>query len=333
MQAIALMRCGAGIDELNRIKLDAPAIVNSHQVLIKVAYASLNPVDYKLIANQPTFWHYPYIPGLDLAGQVVAIGADVTAVQIGDNVAVHADLSHGGALAEYILQPEHVLFKIPVNFDLRLAAAMPCAGLTAYQALVRKMNIQAGKSIFIQAGSGGVGGFAIIIAKALGLRVISSCSTRNIDYVLSLGADEVFDYTVSDIYSQIKQLCPQGVDYILETTNKVNLQRNLEILAFNGQIASIVGILDTNEIGEFSTGFGFHEVALGGAYLAKHYSSQTDLAQMGNELLELLIRSGVSPQLNEYNFEDYPRAFAALKSSAQPGKIVLKIDQSQNRVY
>lgn len=71
MQAIVLMNRGAGIDELTRIELDVPVIVNSHQVLINVVYASLNPVDYKLIANQPAFWSYPYIPGLDLAGQVV----------------------------------------------------------------------------------------------------------------------------------------------------------------------------------------------------------------------------------------------------------------------
>lgn len=325
MQAIAIMNCGAEIEDLARIELDIPMLVDSHQVLIKVAYASLNPVDYKLIAHQPDFWTYPYIPGLDLAGVVVAIGNAVTVLQIGDRVAVHADLSRGGALAEYILQPDHVLFKIPLQFDLRLAAAMPCAGLTAYQALVRKMNIQAGKTIFIQAGSGGVGSFAIIIAKALGLKVVSSCSSRNVEYVIKLGADKVLDYTNGDIYAQIKQLYPNGVDYILETTNKINLQRDSEILAFNGQIASIVGILDTKYINEFSTGFGFHEVALGGAYLANHYPSQCDLVQIGCELLDLLAESKALPALNEYAFADYAQAFSALRNNTNPGKIIIKI--------
>lgn len=328
MQAIAIMKRGDGVAELARIELDIPVLADSHQVLIRVAYASLNPVDYKLIANQPAFWTYPYIPGLDLAGEVVAIGADVTMVQIGDRVALHASLQYGGALAEYTLQSEHILFKIPFDFDLGLAAALPCAGLTAYQALVRKMNIRLGKTIFIQAGSGGVGSFAIIIAKALGLKVLSSCSVRNFEYVTSLGADEVLDYTDGDVYTQIKQLYPNGVDYILETTNKVNLQRDLEILAFNGQIASIVGILDTQGISEFSTGFGFHEVALGGAYLAKHFPTQCDLAQMGSELLELLATSEVLPQLNEYDFSDYVQAFSALQNRVKPGKIIFKINHS-----
>lgn len=326
MQAIAIMKRGDGVAELARIELDIPVIVDSHQVLIRVAYASLNPVDYKLIANQPAFWTYPYIPGLDLAGEVVAIGTNVTTVEIGDRVGLHANLQFGGALAEYTLQPEHALFKIPLGFDLRLAAALPCAGLTAYQALVRKMNIRLGKTIFIQAGSGGVGSFAIIIAKALGLKVLSSCSVRNFEYVTSLGADEVCDYTNGDIYTQIKQLYPNGVDYILEATNKVNLQRDLEILAFNGQIASIVGVLDTQDISEFSTGLGFHEVALGGAYLAKHFPTQCDLAQMGRELLELLALSGVAPQLNEYDFAEYTEAFNALQGTVNPGKIILKIN-------
>lgn len=325
MQAVAVLERGAGIDQLALIELDIPTQLDSYQVLIKVAYASLNPVDYKLITNQPPFWNYPYIPGLDLAGEVVALGAKVTLVQIGDRVALHANLTFGGALAEYIVQPEQVLFKLPHGFDLRLAAALPCAGLTAYQALVRKMNVQAKKTIFIQAGSGGVGSFAIIIAKALGLKVISSCSARNFAYVNALGADQVLDYKAGDIYAQIKALYPDGVDYILETTNKANLQRDLEILAFNGQIASIVGILETRDIREFSSGCGFHEVALGGAYLAKHGPSQADLAQMGRELVELLLVAKVAPQLNEYAFTDYAEAFAALQSSAQAGKIILKI--------
>lgn len=109
MQAVAVLERGAGIDQLALIELDIPTQLDSYQVLIKVAYASLNPVDYKLITNQPPFWNYPYIPGLDLAGEVVALGAKVTLVQIGDRVALHANLTFGGALAEYSVQPEQVL--------------------------------------------------------------------------------------------------------------------------------------------------------------------------------------------------------------------------------
>ncbi len=323
MRAVVLHSPDDSLKDLSLIQLAIPA-PDLGQVLLRVRYASLNPVDYKLIATKPSFWQYPYIPGLDLVGEVVKLGNPAKSkFCVGDIVALHGNLTYGGALAEYSVQPEHVLFKIPSGFNLALAAALPCAGLTAYQALARKMNIKAGRTIFIQGGSGGVGSFAIIIAKALGLEVISSCSTKNLDYVSSLGADIVLDYTHGDIYVKLRELCPRGVDYVLETTSRENLQRDPSVLAFNGQIASIIGILDTREIPEFSSGIGFHEVALGGAYLSDHYPSQCDLAFMGNELLELIHNSKVIPAIREYPLEEFAQAFADLQKNTYPGKIVI----------
>ncbi len=327
MLAVVVNNKCQDIDDLVIANISTPQIRASNQVLIKLAYASINPVDYKLLANHPQIWSYPYIPCLDFVGEVVEVGSDCISLQKGDLVAAHANLIYGGALAEYIIQPEHILFKIPVDFDLRLAAAMPCAGLTAYQALVRKMNVQANKTIFIQAGSGGVGGFAIIIAKYLGLTVISTCSPHNYDYVKLLGADHIIDYTSCNVFDKIKELFPSGVDYILETTNKNNLQRDLDVLSFNGQIASIIGIIHTHDISEFTTGFGFHEVALGGAYLSNHYSSQCDLAQIGSEILDLLIKANKSPQITEYKFADFKQAFSDLKTNKNPGKIVINFNE------
>ena len=324
MRAVIVKTPGDNVETLALAEI-SPPMPSDHEVLIKVKYASLNPVDYKLIAQQPAFWVYPYVVGLDAMGEVVKQGKDVSRFKIGDFVAVHGNLTYGGALAEYAVHPEHVLFHIPRSFDFRLAAAIPCAGLTAYQALVRKMNIKSGKTIFIQAGSGGVGGFAIIIAKQLGLNVITSCSAKNTEYVRRLGADIVIDYTLGDVYAQIQALYPSGVDYILETTSKINLQYDLDILAFNGQIASIVGVLETKDIPEFVTGVGFHEIALGGAYLSNHYPSQSDLGTMGQELVNLLELTQIHPQLNCYDLDDYDLAFVDLKASKNPGKVVIKI--------
>lgn len=323
MRAVVLYSPEDGLKDLSLVQLAIPA-PDLGQVLLRVRYASLNPVDYKLIAAKPSFWQYPYIPGLDLVGEVVKLGNPAKSkFSVGDIVALHGNLTYGGALAEYCVQPEHVLFKIPSDFNLALAAALPCAGLTAYQALVRKMNIKAGRSIFIQGGSGGVGSFAILIAKALGLQVISSCSTKNLDYVSSLSADIVLDYTQEDIYVKLRKLYPHGVDYILETTNRENLQCDPGVLAFNGQIASIIGILDTREIPEFSSGIGFHEVALGGAYLSGHYLSQRDLALMGDELLELMYKSKIIPAIHEYPLTEFAQAFADLQKNTYPGKIII----------
>ena len=324
MKAVIVDSLGASVPQLRLAEI-ATQVPADNQVLIKVKYASLNPVDYKLIANQPAFWNYPYVVGLDMVGEVVEVGSGVTRFKLGEMVATHGNLTYGRALAEYCVHPEQVLFKIPSGFDLKLAAALPCAGLTAFQALVRKMNIRSGKTIFIQAGSGGVGSFAIIIAKAKGLRVITSCSASNFEYVKALGADEVIDYRNQDVYSWIRGHYPAGVDYILETTTKDNLQRDIDILAFNGQIASIVGVLETSAIPEFKTGFGFHEVALGGAYLSNHYPSQCDLAQMGDELIALLQQVKVAPQISCYRLDEFQQAFADLQNSKNAGKIVIVI--------
>ena len=325
MRAVVVNNSQSGLDDLVLIEMKEPEIVQSDDVKVRVSYASINPVDYKLIAHHPQLWQYPYVVGLDIAGEVVDVGNSCQRIKIGDRVAVHGDLSFGGALAEYVVHPEHVLYKVPSQVGLDVAAATPCAGLTAYLALVRKMNIQAGKTILIQGGSGGVGGFAIIIAKALGLHVITTCSVRNFDYVKNLGADVVLDYRNNDVYEEIKKLYPGGVDYILETTNKENLQRDLSILAFNGHIASIVGILDTISITEFVSGFSFHEVALGGAYLSGHYLSQCDLHYMGDELFGILKGLAVTPAIYEYELSNYKQAFTDLQLNANSGKIVISI--------
>lgn len=325
MKAVILDNKTAILDDAYIADIAIPKLQSATDILLKVTYASINPVDYKLAANHPTLWQYPYILGLDVAGEVVAIGGECTRFKIGDLVAIHGNLSYGGALAEYVVHPEYALYEIPTVVSEQLAVAAACAGLTAYLALVRKMNIQANRTIFIQGGSGGVGSFAIIIAKAIGLNVVSSCSTANVDYVRTLGADIVIDYKTQDVYAKIKELFPSGVDYILETSTKDNLQLDLSILAFNGHIASIVGILATQAITEFTTGFSFHEIALGGAYLSGHYPSQCDLAQMGHELMQLLVDCDAAIKITEYSLEDFKHAFATLQGNKNSGKIVIKI--------
>lgn len=325
MKAVILENKNTGLADAHIADIAQPTIQSPKDVLIKVSYASLNPVDYKLATNHPPLWHYPYVLGLDVAGEVVAVGSECSVVKVGERVAIHGNLTYGGALAQYVVHPEYALYKIPAAISEQLAVAAACAGLTAYSALVRKMNIQAKRTIFIQGGSGGVGSFAVVIAKELGLHVLSSCSTANVDYVKALGADTVIDYKITDVYTEINKLFPDGIDYILETSTKDNLQRDLGILAFNGHIASIVGVLATQDIPEFATGFSFHEIALGGAYLAEHYPSQCALGAMGDELMQLLTTSNAKIKIAEYSLEDFKQAFAVLQGGKSSGKIVVRI--------
>ena len=180
------------------INLPSP---DRQEVLVKVKAAALNPVDYKLAADGVDSWQYPFVLGLDVAGIVEAVGSQVEQWQKGDRIFYHGSLLRNGAYAEYTIAPTRVVTAIPESLSFIEAAAIPCAGFTAYQALHRKIGIKAGQTILVQGGSGGVGGFAVQIAKAASLKVVATCSQANLDYVRDLGADYAIDYRHEDVSS------------------------------------------------------------------------------------------------------------------------------------
>ncbi len=172
-------------------------------VLVQVVAASVHPGDYFVMTGKPYMVRLVYgfrrprhgIPGRDLAGVVAAVGKDVTALRPGDEV---FGWSTAGTLAEYACVPADNLVPVPANLSVADAAAVPTSGLTALQALRKIANVRPGQSVLVTGASGGVGSFAVQIAKALGAEVTGVCSTRNVDLVRSLGADHVVDYTRTD---------------------------------------------------------------------------------------------------------------------------------------
>ena len=169
---------------LEIIDIEAP-VAKRKQVLIKVYAASVNPLDWRLKSQRP---------GVDVAGDIAAVGQRVTRFKPGD--AVFGTCR--GAFAEYACASEDALVPKPDNLTYEQAAAMPIAGLTALQALTDKGHLQAGQRVLINGAAGGVGTFAVQIAKALGGDVTGVCSTRNVEMVRQLGADRVIDYTQQD---------------------------------------------------------------------------------------------------------------------------------------
>ncbi|MCW3493342.1 NAD(P)-dependent alcohol dehydrogenase [Microbacterium sp. SSM24] len=173
------------------------------EVLVQVSAASVHPGDYFVMTGVPYMVRLVFglrrprhgIPGRDLAGVVAAVGADVTAVHPGDEV---FGWSTEGTLAEYACVPADHLAPVPAEVSVVDAAAVPTSALTALQALDRIANVQPGQTVLVVGASGGVGSFAVQIAKALGAEVTGVCSTRNIELVRSLGADHVVDYTRTD---------------------------------------------------------------------------------------------------------------------------------------
>ena len=192
-----------------------------HEVLVEVVATSVNPIDRRLRSGELQDYitrTFPVVPGWDLAGRIVKVGAKVTDWQIGDEVlglAFTWSIQHG-SYAEYCTIDAAAITQKPESIDFEQAAALPLVSLTAWQALSEFGQLQAAQSVFIQAGAGGVGSVAIPMAKHLGAKVYTTASAKNHDYVKSLGADVVIDYNAEDYESVLRQQEPAGIDLVLE---------------------------------------------------------------------------------------------------------------------
>ncbi|HSC86366.1 MAG TPA: NAD(P)-dependent alcohol dehydrogenase [Polyangiaceae bacterium] len=205
MKAVVYHRYGSP-DALSLVELPTP-IPRAHEVLVRVHAAAVNPADWRLLRADPFLvrvmgrgFFAPKKPvlGADLAGVVVAVGAEVTAFHPGDEVFGGSLESGSGAFAEYVTVPETSLVAKPVGLDFEQAAAIPLAALTALLALRDRGELEAGQRVLIQGASGGVGSFAVQLARHLGAHVTAVTSTRNLELVGRLGADRVIDYTTED---------------------------------------------------------------------------------------------------------------------------------------
>ena len=216
MVAIVINKYGSE-NELMLSTVDKPS-VGPGDVLIKTYAAGLNPVDYKTCGGQGISYllddHFPKVLGWDVSGEVCEVGKGITAFKVGDAVYGMINFPNlGKCYSEYVIAPEDQIAKKPINLSFLESAAVPLAGLTAYQAL-QLMDVKKGGKILIQAASGGVGHLAVQLAKQYELFVYATCSIDNIDFVKSLGADVVIDYTTEALADYIK---PNELDYMLDS--------------------------------------------------------------------------------------------------------------------
>lgn len=297
------------------------------EVRVKVHAAGLNPADYKFAPRGFRTWNYPFIPGLDVAGTIDALGPNVTGWNIGDPVYYHGNLSKPGGFAEWAITTAHTIAPLPQNLSFTEAAALPCAGFTAYQVLHRKLHIQPSQTILIHGGAGGVGGFGVQLAALARLKVISTCSSHNFEWVRQLGATEVLDYKTEDVASRVREITNErGVDAIVDTLSSASATAGLDMLAFGGAIAGVNGLPDFSRLKSFSKAISVHDVALGGAYLAGDRIAQQDLAQIGKEFGNLVSSRKIDPMLKEViRLEEIPDALRCLSQGHVRGKIVAQI--------
>lgn len=294
------------------------------QARIRVEACALNPVDYQLAAGGHPDWSWPHIPGLDVAGTVEAIGDGVTGVRPGQRVAYHGDLRRPGGLAEYTLADVTTLATVPDELDAVTAAAVPCAGMAAYQAVVRRMHVATGDTVLVTGGSGGVGGFAVQLAALAGARVIATAAAHNADYVRRLGADQVIDYRNEDITTRVRELTDgRGVDAIVDAVGADSATAHLPLLVHGGAMATVAGRPDLTTMAPFTIAPSVHEIALGSAYSHGDFRARRDLSTMLAELLNHVAQGRLDPMLTRtISLEEAPAALTELTGRHVRGKLV-----------
>lgn len=323
MKAVVLDRPGRP-DTLRIAEMERPT-PGPGEILVRVHAAGLNPVDYKMAEVGHAKWTYPFILGVDAAGTVEELGEGVTEWRPGDKVYYHGDLSRPGGFAEWAVVTSHVVAAIPAGLTFEQAAALPCAGLTAYQALYRKLHIQPGQTVLVTGGAGGVGGFAIQLAANAGCTVITTCSPHNFEYVRSLGAAHVVDYTSEDLVERVRALTNgRGVDAAVDTVSRASATEIADnLLAYNGGIACVAGSVDFTVARPFRQAASVHGVMLGGAHLSGDRLAQEDLARMGREFGALVASGQIDPMLQQViRLEEIPEALVQLSGRHVRGKIV-----------
>lgn len=223
---------------LELVDLPEP-IVKDHEVLVEIHAASVNLLDSKIKSGEFKLilpYKMPLVLGHDVAGIIVKTGAKVKNFKVGNEIYSRPSDFHIGTFAEFISIDEKDIALKPKNLSMEEAASIPLVGLTAWQALIEQSNVQKGQKVFIQAGSGGVGTFAIQLAKYMGATVATTASEKSFDVLKNLGADVLIDYKTQDFEDAL-------IDYdvVLNSQDNETLEKSFEVIKSGGKIVSISG--------------------------------------------------------------------------------------------
>ena len=216
------------------------------EILVRVIAAGVNPVDEAGRSERSAKFFgitLPFIPGYDIAGIVEKTGGKITKFKTGDSVYAYLSLTKGGGYAEYAVASEVEAAAKPKSISFVEAAGVPVVALTAWQALIDTAKLSAGQTVLIHGGSGGVGTFAIQIAKARGAKVIATASTANQDFLKQLGADVAIDYTKTKFED-----VAQNVDVVLDSVGKDTLARSYGVVKKGGFVVTLVARIDQAEL-------------------------------------------------------------------------------------
>ncbi|MES5955941.1 NADP-dependent oxidoreductase [Bacillus fungorum] len=308
--------------------------INEYEVLAEIHAASINPIDFKIRDGKVKMllkYEMPLILGNDFSGVIVKVGSKVTRFKVGDEIYARPRKNKIGTFAEYIAIHEDDIALKPQNLSFEEAASIPLVGLTSYQALHDIMHLQKGQKILIHAGSGGVGTFAIQLAKIMGATVTTTASEAGSDLVKSLGADEIINYKTEKFEEILKDY-----DAVFDTIGGTTLEKSFNIIKSGGNIVSVSGMPNARFGKEFGSGFFktflFSLASKKLTALEKKHNAQYSFLFMkpsGNQLRTIAnyIESGkIKPVIDRvFPFEDAQKAMEYSEVGRAKGKIIVKI--------
>ncbi|MDZ4479511.1 NADP-dependent oxidoreductase [Bacillus cereus] len=308
--------------------------INEYEVLAEIHAASINPIDFKIRDGKVKMllkYEMPLILGNDFSGVITKVGSKVTRFKVGDEIYARPRKNKIGTFAEYIAIHEDDIALKPKNLSFEEAASIPLVGLTSYQALHDIMQLQKGQKILIHAGSGGVGTFAIQLAKIMGATVTTTASEAGANLVTSLGADEIINYKTEKFEDILK-----NYDAVFDTIGSATLEKSFNIIKSGGNIVSVSGMPNARFGKEFGSGF-FKTLLFSLASkkltaLEKKHNAQYSFLFMkpsGDQLRTIAnyIEAGkIKPVIDRvFPFEDAQKAMEYSESGRAKGKIIVKI--------
>jgi len=308
--------------------------IKEYEVLAEIHAASINPIDFKIRDGKVKMllkYEMPLILGNDFAGVITKVGSKVTRFKVGDEIYARPRKNKIGTFAEYIAIHEDDIALKPKNLSFEEAASIPLVGLTSYQALHDIMQLQKGQKILIHAGSGGVGTFAIQLAKIMGATVTTTASEAGANLVTSLGADEIINYKTEKFEDILK-----NYDAVFDTIGGATLEKSFNIIKSGGNIVSVSGMPNARFGKEFGSGF-FKTLLFSLASkkltaLEKKHNAQYSFLFMkpsGDQLRTIAnyIEAGkIKPVIDRvFPFEDAQKAMEYSESGRAKGKIIVKI--------
>ncbi|WP_223630304.1 zinc-dependent alcohol dehydrogenase family protein [Pseudomonas atacamensis] len=321
MKAMILKSFG-GPDSFELSDVPKP-VPQAGQVLVRVHATSINPLDYQVRrGDYPDLVPLPAITGHDVSGVVEAVGPGVSAFAPGDEVWYTPQIFDGqGSYAEYHVAAESIIARKPAALSHLEAASLSLVGGTVWEALTVRAVLRVGESILIHGGAGGVGHVAIQVAKAMGARVFTTVREANADFVRSLGADVVIDYTQEDYVEAImRETAGHGVDVVFDTIGGDTLSRSADALAQLGRVVSIVDIAQPQNL-----------VQAWGKNASYHFVFTRQNRGKLDELSALVERGQLRPHVGAvYSLADIPLAHARLESANNGllGKIAIAVEPS-----